>query len=62
MNHYVWIVWKDCRLAGYIKAYSEREAVLKSKEKFGERTFVERTIWSEDFRVEEASMVGSAKD
>jgi hypothetical protein len=48
MNQYVWIVWKNCRMAGYIKAYAEREAVIKAKEKFGEYVFVERTTWSDE--------------
>lgn len=57
MTHYVWMVWKDCRLAGYIKAYSEREALVKSKEKFGDRTFVERAAWTQ-----EPSQCGTGKN
>lgn len=42
MNPYTWIVWKDCRLAGYVVAYSEYEALIKAKDKYGDRLFVER--------------------
>lgn len=46
LNQYIWIVWRDCRIAGHVKAFSEREALIKSKEKFGERVFVERAPWT----------------
>lgn len=59
MTHYVWMVWKDCRLAGYIKAYSEREALAKSKEKFGERLFIERMLLYPD---QEPSKCGAGKN
>ena len=40
--NYVWSVWKRCRLVGYVKAYSEREALNRAKERFGSEFFVER--------------------
>lgn len=43
MNEYIWSVWKDCRLVGYIKAYSESYAMQQAKEKYGDRIFLERT-------------------
>lgn len=48
LTQYLWIVWRDCRIAGHVKAYSEREALVKSKEKFGDRIFVERAAWNAD--------------
>lgn len=43
MVEYTWAVWKDCRLAGYIQAFSELEALKKASELYGSRVFVERT-------------------
>jgi len=45
LNYYVWIVWNGRKLAGYINAYGEWEAMRKAKEKFGQTVFVERTVW-----------------
>lgn len=42
---YNWIVWKNCRLVGYVTAFSEWEATKKAEEKFGRDTFVERTCF-----------------
>lgn len=42
MSPYTWMVWKDCRLVGYVTAYSERDAWIKAKDKYGDRLFVER--------------------
>lgn len=44
MIEYNWAVWKNCRLAGYVRAYSEIEALRKAKEKFGDNLFIERMI------------------
>ena len=44
MIEYNWAVWKDCRLTGYIKAYSENDALKRAKEKFGENLFIERVV------------------
>lgn len=42
LSRYEWVVWKNCRMAGYVSAYGEWEALRKAKEKFGEGLFVER--------------------
>ena len=47
MNPYTWMVWKDCRLVGYVMAYSERDALIKAQDKYGERLFVERPFSQE---------------
>lgn len=39
---YTWSVVKDCRLVGYVRAYSEWDALRKANDKYGERLFVER--------------------
>lgn len=39
---YTWAVWKNCRLAGYVRSYSETEALRKAKEQFGDNLFIER--------------------
>lgn len=43
MEPYHWVVVKDCRRVGYVLAYSEYEAMIKAKDKYGDRLFVERT-------------------
>jgi hypothetical protein len=43
MNEYLWAVWKDCRLVGYVKAYSEYSATQKAEKEYGSRFFLERT-------------------
>ena len=47
MVEYQWMVWKDCRLVGYVLAYSEYEALTKAKDSYGERLFVERPFFQE---------------
>jgi hypothetical protein len=47
MVEYQWMVWKDCRLVGYVMAYSERDALIKAQNKYGERLFVERPFSQE---------------
>lgn len=42
LSRYEWAVWKNCRLAGYVSAYGEWDALRKAKERFGEGLFVER--------------------
>jgi hypothetical protein len=43
MNEYLWAVWKECRLVGYVKAYSEHSAIIKAENQYGKRIFLERT-------------------
>lgn len=43
MTEYVWAVWKECRLVGYVKAYSEYSALQKAEKEYGKRIFLERT-------------------
>lgn len=43
IQRYNWAVWKNCRLIGYVTAYSEWEAVNKARERFGGSFFVERS-------------------
>lgn len=42
MNLYTWAVVKECRLVGYIKALSEREALRMAEKQYGYNLFVER--------------------
>jgi len=42
MTLYTWSVVKDCRLVGYVRAYSEWDALKKANDKYGDRLFVER--------------------
>lgn len=39
---YTWVVMKDCRIAGYVKAHSEWDATRIAQERYGDRLFVER--------------------
>ena len=43
MDMYVWSVWKNCRLVGYVTAYGEWDALRSAKIKYGEHIFLERT-------------------
>lgn len=43
MNEYLWAVWKECRLVGYVKAYSEFSAWERAEKEYGKRIFLERT-------------------
>lgn len=47
MKPYTWMVVKECRIVGYIKAYSEWDALSAAKRKYGENLFVERTYFGE---------------
>jgi hypothetical protein len=42
MIQYNWAVWKNCRLVGYVVAYSEMEAIRKAESQFGKSFFLER--------------------
>lgn len=44
MNLYTWAVWKECRLVGYVKAYSEYSAIQQAAKEYGSRFFLERTM------------------
>ena len=44
MTEYLWAVWKECRLVGYVKAYSEFSAMEKAEKEYGKRIFLERTV------------------
>jgi hypothetical protein len=47
MKLYTWAVVKDCRIVGYVRAYSEWDALSAAKRKYGEHLFVERTYLGE---------------
>ena len=47
MTLYTWAVVKECRIVGYVKAYSEWDALRMATVKYGERLFVERTYLGE---------------
>ena len=40
---YNWAVYKNCRIVGYVAAYSEYEAVLKANTKYGKDIFLRRS-------------------
>lgn len=42
MQLYTWAVVQDCRIVGYVRAYSEWDAVRMAEQKYGNRLFVER--------------------
>ena len=44
MTEYLWAVWRECRLVGYVKAYSEYSAMQKAEKEYGKRIFLERTM------------------
>lgn len=46
MKMYSWAVWKNCRIVGYVEAYSEYDANLKATAKYGRDIFLERSIVS----------------
>lgn len=47
MTEYMWAVWKECRLVGYVRAYSEYSAMEKAQKEYGNRIFLERTCLGE---------------
>ena len=47
MKLYTWAVVKECRIVGYVKAYSEWDAIKMAEKKYGSRLFVERTYLGE---------------
>ena len=47
MKLYTWAVVKDCRIVGYVKAYSEWDALKMANMKYGQQLFVERTYLGE---------------
>ena len=40
---YNWAVYKQCRIVGYVAAYSEYEATLKANAKYGRDIFLQRS-------------------
>lgn len=42
MQKYTWAVWKQCRMVGYVQAYSEWDAMKIAKNRFGTDIFIER--------------------
>lgn len=42
MKLYTWAVVKECRIVGYVRAYSEWDAMKMAETKYGSRLFVER--------------------
>lgn len=42
MTEYVWSVWRECRLVGYVKGYSEYSAMQKAEKEYGKLIFLER--------------------
>ena len=42
MKPFTWAVVQDCRLVGYVRAYSEWDAMRMAEKKYGSRLFVER--------------------
>lgn len=47
MKPYTWAVMKDCRLVGYVRSFSERDALDQASKQFGDRLFVERVYLGE---------------
>lgn len=45
MTEYLWEVWKNCRMVGYVKAYSEHSAMEKAGKEYGSNFFLLRTHW-----------------
>lgn len=41
---YTWAVWKDNRLVGYVRSYSEWDAIRIANSKYGIRLYVERCL------------------
>lgn len=50
---YVWAVWNNNRLVGYVRSNSEFDAIRLAKEKFGNYTFVERSWLGNPIPVEQ---------
>lgn len=48
MKMYNWAVIQDCRLVGYVRAYSEWDAVRMAEKRFVDRFFVERVYLGDD--------------
>ena len=46
MQMYSWAVWKNCRMVGYVEAYSEYDANLKATRQYGRDIFLERSVVS----------------
>ena len=46
MQMYSWTVWKNCRIVGYVEAYSEYDANLKATRQYGRDIFLERSVVS----------------
>lgn len=42
VKNHIWAVWKRCRLAGYVEAYGQWDALKKAEEKFGKEIFLVR--------------------
>lgn len=40
---YNWAVYKNCRIVGYVAAYSGYEATLKANAKYGKDIFLQRS-------------------
>lgn len=40
---YNWAVYKNCRIVGYVSAYSEYEATVKAHTKYGRNIFLQRS-------------------
>jgi hypothetical protein len=43
---YNWEVYKQCRLVGYVSAYSEHEATIKANAKYGRDIFLQRSSFA----------------
>ena len=46
ITKYVWAVWKNCRLVGYVQAYSELQALSMANKTYGRHLFIERSTYS----------------
>ena len=46
MQMYSLAVWKNCRMVGYVEAYSEYDANLKATRQYGRDIFLERSVVS----------------
>jgi hypothetical protein len=40
---YNWEVYKNCRIVGYVAAYSEYDALRKAQTKYGQDIFLQRS-------------------
>jgi len=41
MTEDTWIVWKDCRISGYVVASNRQAATMLASEKYGKESWVE---------------------